>query len=129
MSAKPAADRQGCERVDLPSRARGCLSGLGVASRPSQSRQPPAQALAETCSPSILEPAHRDAISRTLDRAFSAHSSRVMHDRATGYRRHNQPTIVAAPLPGSYKIQTGRPPANQHERFSLWGATSKETES
>jgi hypothetical protein len=47
MSAKPAVYLLGCQRVGLPSRARGCLSGLGVASRPSQSRQPPAQALAD----------------------------------------------------------------------------------
>jgi len=35
----------------------------------------------------MLGSASSDAPSRTLDRAFSAHSSRMMDDRRTGYRR------------------------------------------
>src|SRR5262249_41491130 len=126
MSAKPAADRQGCQRAGLSSRARGCVPGLGVASRPSQSREPPAQELAGLPQ-FMLGSASSDAPSRTLDQAFSAHSSRMMDDRRTGYRRTT--TIVAAPAARVTKSSRADRRPILHERLSLWGATPKETRS
>src|SRR5262249_61598165 len=91
--------------------------GLGVTSRPSRSREPAAQALAALLTLHAGVGAS-DAPSRTLDRAFSAHSSRMMDHCRTDYRRTTSSRLR---LVGSKKLRTRRPPADPARTICIVG--------